>query len=175
MANYLVIIFNILSIWIWITLTYKLNWLTDFLLEKNFNKYKNKLITYLKNFVFKAKHNVIIRKHITFYYRKYYYTICVSGCILIANQLKTIYFFFFISRFLFLLSSFQILSTYSNQIYFFEILILNIIKPIFLLQIFFQLNKTSVKKNSQIFQYIIRSYKIKKQVLQIFLLLFRPK
>lgn len=75
-------------------------------LRKSCYKYKNKLIIRSKDLAFKAKSNVMICEHIIFCNKKYCYIICITICDMTIGHLKTIYFFFFISRFLFLLSNF---------------------------------------------------------------------
>ena len=74
-------------------------------LRRSYYKYKYKLIIRLRDLAFKAKRNIIIREHITFCDKKYYYTTCVAICDVTAGYLKTIY-FLFVSKFLFPLSSF---------------------------------------------------------------------
>lgn len=52
---------------------YKTNAISNFqLLQTSFYKYRSKLITYLRDYMFKVRVNIIICKYILFYNRKYY-------------------------------------------------------------------------------------------------------
>ena len=56
--------------------------------------------------MFKVKDNIIIYEYITFCKKKNCCTTCIIFYVIIAGYLKTIYFIFVISRFLFLFPSF---------------------------------------------------------------------
>ena len=74
----------------------------------------------------------MIREYIIFYDKEYCCITCVAVYIVTTGHLKTMYFFFFISRFLFPLSSFlDFFFNYLNQIHFFEVLTALYIKYIF--------------------------------------------